>query len=410
MKEKLLLFGGTTEAREIAESGLPMICCVATEYGAEVLHDAPGLDVRTGRMDAAEMASLMRAEKITVAADATHPYARAVTAEIKKACAETGADYMRIARERTPLPGDAVVVESCAEAAKLLDKCEERALIATGSKELDVFTKVHDYRERLFPRVLPSKEVIERCASLGFGPGQIIAMRGPFSKTMNAELLRMTGATVLVTKDGGAAGGMPEKIEAACETGARLIVVGRADEEGYTAREALLLLRRRLGAPRPPLFPMLTDIEKRKAVIAGGGAVALRRARTLAKCGAEVHIVAPDFAGGFDGEGFIFHRKKWETSDGAGAFIIIAATDDRALNAQIGAEAKAAGVHVSVADAAEECSFYFPSLVTEGETAVSVSAGALSPRLTRRLAGRLREVWPAWVAEEKSKLEEEGSK
>ena len=43
MKEKLLLFGGTTEAREIAESGLPMICCVATEYGAEVLHEAPGL-------------------------------------------------------------------------------------------------------------------------------------------------------------------------------------------------------------------------------------------------------------------------------------------------------------------------------------------------------------------------------
>ena len=37
MKEKLLLFGGTTEAREIAESGLPMVCCVATEYGAEVL-------------------------------------------------------------------------------------------------------------------------------------------------------------------------------------------------------------------------------------------------------------------------------------------------------------------------------------------------------------------------------------
>ena len=46
MKQKLLLFGGTTEAREIAESGLPMICCVATEYGAEVLHEAPGLDAR----------------------------------------------------------------------------------------------------------------------------------------------------------------------------------------------------------------------------------------------------------------------------------------------------------------------------------------------------------------------------
>ena len=109
MKQKLLLFGGTTEAREIAESGLPMICCVATEYGAEVLHEAPGLDVRTGRLDAAGMAALIREEEITAVADATHPYARAVTAEIKKACAETGADYMRIVRARTPLPGNAAL-------------------------------------------------------------------------------------------------------------------------------------------------------------------------------------------------------------------------------------------------------------------------------------------------------------
>ena len=188
MKQKLLLFGGTTEAREIAESGLPMICCVATEYGAEVLHEAPGLDVRTGRLDAAGMAALMREEEITVVADATHPYARAVTAEIKKACDETGADYMRIVRARTPLPENAAVVESCAEAARLLDECEERALVATGSKELDVFTKVHDYRERIFPRVLPSKDVIERCAALGFGPGQIIAMRGPRSASARDRL------------------------------------------------------------------------------------------------------------------------------------------------------------------------------------------------------------------------------
>lgn len=407
MKEKLLLFGGTTEARELAESGLPMICCVATEYGAEVLPDLPSLDVRTGRMNAEEMAELINAEGITVVADATHPYARAVTAEIKKACGQSGAEYMRIARARTPLPDDAVVVESCAQAAALLDEWGERALVATGSKELDAFTKVRNYRELIFPRVLPSKDVIERCASLGFGPGQIIAMRGPFSKAMNVELLRMTGAAVLVTKDGGETGGMPEKIEAARETGARLIVVGRAEDEGRTVREALLLLRRRLGAARPPLFPMLVDIEKRKAVIAGGGTVALRRARTLAKCGADVHIVSPEFADGFDCEGFILHKKAWESSDGAGAFLIVAATGDRELNRRIGAEAKAAGVPVSVADAAEECSFSFPSLVTEGETAVCVSAGALSPKLTRRLADRLREVWPSWVAEEKSGIMEE---
>ncbi len=407
MKEKLLLFGGTTEAREIAESGMPMICCVATAYGAEVLHEAPGLDVRTGRMNAGEMAALIRAEGITVVADATHPYAAAATAEIKKACVDTGAGYIRIVRARTPLPDDADVVGSCAEAAKLLDECGARALITTGSKELDAFTNVRGYREKLFPRVLPSKEVIARCEALGFGPGQIIAMRGPFSKAMNVELLRMTDAAVIVTKDGGAAGGMAEKIAAARETGARLIVVGRAAEEGFTVREALLLLRRRLGARRPPLFPILTDMEKRKAVIAGGGAVALRRARTLAMCGAEVHIVSPEFADGFGSGNFIRHKKAWEASGGAGAFLIVAATGDRRINRRIGEEAKASGAHVSVADAAEECSFYFPSLVADGEAAASVSAGALSPKLTHRLAGRLRNVWSSWIAEEKARIKEE---
>lgn len=407
MKEKILLFGGTAEAREIAESGLPMIYCAATEYGAEAVKDAQNLDVRVGRLSRDAMGDLIRREGVTFVADATHPYAREVTEEIKMACAAASVPYMRVARGRTPLPDWAEVVKDCREAAALLDASDEKAVIATGSKELDVFTSVRNYRERLFPRVLPSAGVIARCEELGFGPGQIIAMRGPFSEEMNLELLRMTGASVIVTKDGGAAGGMEEKIKAAEKAGARLIVVGRGEEYGCSAREAVLLMRRRLGAGRPPLFPMLTDIEGRKAVIAGGGSVALRRAGTLALCGAEVHVVSPDFLEGFYGGRFTLHRKKWEHRDMEGAFLVVAATDDRDLNRAIGAEARGRGLPVSVADAAGECTFAFPSLVAKGAAAACVSTGGLSPALTRRLADRLRSVWDGWVDGERRNMAEE---
>lgn len=84
----------------------------------------------------------------------------------------------------------------------------------------------------------------------------------------------------------------------------------------------------------------------------------------------------------------------------------MAATDDGTVNAAVAAEAKARGIPVSVADNAAECSFFFPSLVTSGEVSASVSAGALSPALTRRLAERLRSVWGEWVKEERAALED----
>lgn len=59
-------------------------------------------------------------------------------------------------------------------------------------------------RSRLFARVLPDPEVIKKCAACGFDSGHIIAMQGPFSLLMNEEMIRLTGARWLVTKDGGA--------------------------------------------------------------------------------------------------------------------------------------------------------------------------------------------------------------
>ena len=60
MTRRLLLFGGTTEARELTRYGLPVIYCAASDYGAELVRGAPGVEVKTGRMDAAEMERFMK--------------------------------------------------------------------------------------------------------------------------------------------------------------------------------------------------------------------------------------------------------------------------------------------------------------------------------------------------------------
>ena len=404
MTPRLLIFGGTTEARQILERGVPALCSVATASGAQLLTGLEKAETTVGRLDAAAMADLIRRRGITHVADATHPYAAEVTKNIREACAETGTPLVRVARGKTPIPDGVTVVSTPAEAAELLNQRSGKVLLTVGSKELACFAGIRDGRERLYARVLPLPDVIEQCARLGFDAGHLIAMQGPFSAAMNEMMLDMTGASIIVTKDGGAAGGMEEKLEAARRKGAEVILIGRPGESGLSVEEALLWIRRELGLPRPPLFPLLISLEGKRALVIGGGPVALRRAMTLKSCGAVIEAISPEFCEGFGGEGFVLTRRGWKPEDLPSAALIVAATDQREENHKIALEAKRLHILVSVADAAGECSFFFPALVACGEAAVSVSTAGLSPALTRRLADRLRDLLPQLVEQERRKL------
>lgn len=398
---KLLVFGGTTEARLLLERGIPAICCVATDYGAKLVRDLRNVDVRTGRLDEPAIEAFIRDEGITHVIDATHPYALIVTQNIRTACANTGTKLLRVTRPKTPLVGDVTTVGTPEEAAALLDATDEKVLLTVGSKELPAFTGVRNARTRLYARVLPTSGVIAQCESYGYDAGHIIAMQGPFSRAMNEQMLAMTGARIIVTKDGGSSGGMAEKLSAAQSCGARVILIGRSDETGVSVDEAVLWARRELDLECPPLFPLLLPIEGKKCVIAGGGRIALRRAKTLERCGADVLAIAPDFCSGWGGFGR--EQREWRPDDLDGAAIAVAATDDREVNHAVAQEAKRRGVPVSVADNAAEGTFRFPALVNCGENAVSVSTGGLDPAFTHRLASRMREEWPRIVAEETRK-------
>jgi precorrin-2 dehydrogenase/sirohydrochlorin ferrochelatase/precorrin-6A/cobalt-precorrin-6A reductase len=155
-----------------------------------------------------------------------------------------------------------------------------------------------------------------------------------------------------------------------------------------------------------PHFPFFQNIAHYRVVVVGGGAVAMRRVRVLLTCGALVTVISPHFHEGFKdlsetwGENLRLVARHWEEHDFAGAFMAVLATDDRALNRNAGEQARRVGMQVNVADAPDECTFFFPSFIAEGGTAAAVSTGGRSPGLNRRLSDRLRKVWPGWVKEE----------
>lgn len=236
---KLVIFSGTTEGREFSRAaaalGAAVTVCVATDLGAEEQGSAPGVTVHAGRLDADEMAALLRNAALCV--DATHPYATEATHNIRAAAGMAGVEYHRLLRRASELPAGSVVLPGAGEAAAYLADKAGRILLTTGAKELPAFAALDP--ARLYPRVLPTLAGIMACEAAGVPHRNIIAMQGPFTLGLNVALMQQFEIDYLVTKDGGAQGGFAEKAEAAAQCGAQLIVLRRPDEQGETAETIL---------------------------------------------------------------------------------------------------------------------------------------------------------------------------
>lgn len=249
--EKLLLFAGTTEGRKLSEylseRKISHTLCVATRYGEDVLKDSPFVTVRRGRMEREEIRALIEKENYLAVVDATHPYAEAVTGNIRAAVEEankmTGVSvpYFRLKREallergwasEELRRGEVVCFETNRACEEALRGTVGNILLTTGSKELSCYCVSEKVKSRLYVRVLPSLESLSACAEHGICGKQIIAMQGPFTADMNEAIIRQFGISVLVTKESGASGGFPEKMEAAKKAGIRVFVIGRPKEEG----------------------------------------------------------------------------------------------------------------------------------------------------------------------------------
>lgn len=279
---RILIFGGTTEGRQLAqfcaEHRIAAWVSVASQYGSDVLPDSEYLHILVNRMDWQEMAAFMGDKKIQLVIDATHPYAKEVTENIKKACAQEEVPLLRCLRDgdaQEDTAQDGVFYVPSAEAAvQFLEDTEGNVFVTTGSKELSFFTALTDYENRVYARVLPSAKVVEQCRKLGVSGQHLICMQGPFSEELNTAMMRQTKACWMVTKETGKNGGYSEKLKAARAAGASVIVIQRDKEKDGLLIEAVKERILAFSSNRKEGFPEQNPVSEAKpfqVVLAGIG-------------------------------------------------------------------------------------------------------------------------------------------
>jgi precorrin-2 dehydrogenase len=133
------------------------------------------------------------------------------------------------------------------------------------------------------------------------------------------------------------------------------------------------------------------DLEGRSCLVVGGGAVGLEKAKGLLDCGAVVTVVAPEIDRDLQLLPVRWRRKRYETDDLNGVFLVVAATPDRDLNRRVFEDAEARSLLCNVVDDAELCSFILPAVYRRDPIALAVSTGGASPALAKRLRDELGE-------------------
>ncbi len=146
-------------------------------------------------------------------------------------------------------------------------------------------------------------------------------------------------------------------------------------------------------------FPLFLRIQDRDCVVIGGGEVAARKVALLRRAGGRVRVVSPVLSPSLqrlaDTGAFTHVARTFQPGDTAGAALVIAGTDDPAVNRQVAAEADANHIPVNVVDSPEHGSFVVPSIVDRSPVVVAVSSGGASPVLSRLIRTRLESVIPA---------------
>lgn len=163
-------------------------------------------------------------------------------------------------------------------------------------------------------------------------------------------------------------------------------------------------------------FPMFVDMTERECLIVGGGNVAYRKVMVMLDFGAKVTVVAEDIcdelrkliAGDRANNGWFSSdaadritiiKRRFERKDCDGMEMVIAATDDNALNNEIAEYCKAKGIMVNAVDQKADCSFIFPSYIKEKNLVAAFSSSGNSPVLTQYLKGKEQEILTPFLGE-----------
>ena len=202
---------------------------MATEYGTETFSDIKGLSIIEGRLNEAAMEELLKSGPYGLVVDATHPYAKAVTENLQKACQISHVEYVRLLRREEFFDYEGV---------NTVESAEESCSISFGDGR-------EDFADHRFQRTVKVPQAFrsdcrQSSAQPGFAAVVLLmpasrqrtssACRVLFTKEMNLATMEQYGCKWLVTKNTGKPGGFDDKVRL-CEEGYRIIVIGRPQAE-----------------------------------------------------------------------------------------------------------------------------------------------------------------------------------
>jgi siroheme synthase-like protein len=149
------------------------------------------------------------------------------------------------------------------------------------------------------------------------------------------------------------------------------------------------------------LYLACLSLAKRDVLVAGGGAVALRKVAGLLRSGARVTVVAPEVCRGLVQlrTKLTIRRRAYRARDLRDRWLVIAATGDREVNRRISDDAARARVFCNVADQPALCTFQVPAVVRRGRLQIGISTSGASPALARDIRRRLEKEYGRRYAE-----------
>ena len=136
-------------------------------------------------------------------------------------------------------------------------------------------------------------------------------------------------------------------------------------------------------------YPVCLNLQQKKCVVIGGGSVAKRKVAALLAQEAAITVIAPavceEIAQKAAANELLWRNTYFTPQDLAGAFLVIAATDNREVNHEAAEYCREHNILINVCDSLEESSFIVNSYFTKGDLLVAVSTGGASPALSRKL-------------------------
>ncbi len=144
-------------------------------------------------------------------------------------------------------------------------------------------------------------------------------------------------------------------------------------------------------------FPIFIDLEGKQARVFGGGAIATRRVSALLEFGAEVHVAAPEISKALvdlaEGQRKLtLEQRPYRQGELQEEDMVLAITDDEAVNNMIFQECRQKNILVNVASDRSKCDFYFPGIAREGEITVGGTAGGRDHKKAAEVTKGIREL------------------